>query len=333
VKSFSGGTLASADSSAVDPTATPTPKERRLLQRLRHRLAYFFVVGLFAASRLLPETICIAFGRAVGALVHRLAGKARRLTADQLEQRLGVDRPRADALAREVFLHMGTNLGEWLVLSRWRRRYDEIVEYDPDEMAMVTSEYQRGKGTIVATAHFGNFELLAQWLANFGYSVNVVSTKLISPEVTALQARWRHAGLVRTIYRGRSNLIKAILRIFKRGEGMGVMVDIDTKAPSVFVPFFGELAKTPRTPADLALRTGASLIFGYSLRSGPRRHRIHMQKIEVEKTGDREADALRITADMTRILEAAVREHPEQWVWMHKRWKSRPEAEQAAAAQ
>jgi KDO2-lipid IV(A) lauroyltransferase len=291
---------------------------------LRHTLALILVRLLLGLAWWLPEAALLGIGRGLGALAWALAGRARRSTEQQLRERLGVDEKRARELGRQVFAHLGENLGEGLLLPRWRRRMDQVVETDDVQFARLVADYLAGRGIILVTGHIGNWELSAQYLAYRGLRVSSVARPTFDPRLTELLRRWRLAGGMRTLNRGDQTTVKEMLRLFRRGEGLAVLIDIDTSVPSLWVPYFGLPAKTPRTVADLALRTGAPLWFGYSHRLAPGRHRLTVERVEVVTTGEREVDALRVTADITARMEAAVRQQPAQWVWMHRRWRSQP---------
>jgi KDO2-lipid IV(A) lauroyltransferase len=104
---------------------------------------------------------------------------------------------------------------------------------------------------------------------------------------------------------------------------LGLLIDQDTKVQSVWVPFFGRLAKTPRAAADLALRTGAVPMLGFATRVGPCRYRISMHDVALPE-GDAEDAVVALTAALTAGIEAQIRTAPEQWVWLHRRWRSPP---------
>ncbi|WP_350356873.1 lysophospholipid acyltransferase family protein, partial [Escherichia coli] len=134
---------------------------------------------------------------------------------------------------------------------------------------------------------------------------------------------FRARGGVRSIWRGQEGAARAMLRALRSGEILGILIDQDTRVQSLFVPFFGELAATPRAAADLAIRPGASVVTGFCHRVGEG-YQLSMEEVPVPQAGDREAAALELTAALSSRIEAAIRRTPEQWVWMHQRWKTRP---------
>lgn len=253
-----------------------------------------------------------------------LARGPRHTVRGQLQKRLGLADAQSQKLAREVFVHLGESFAEWLLLSRWRKNFAPHVDVDLTTLAAITSDLLAGQGLVLATGHIGNWELFAQYLAAQGFRVNTIARATFDPRLTDLLKAWRRGAGVVTLNRGDPDTLREMLRIFKRGEGLGILMDVDTAVASVFVPFLGQLAKTPRSAADLSLRSGAPLWFGYSQRISSGRHRLTLRKIDVATQGDREADAIRISQALNAEIEAAIRQRPAQWIWTHKRWKTAP---------
>jgi KDO2-lipid IV(A) lauroyltransferase len=181
----------------------------------------------------------------------------------------------------------------------------------------------RGKGVVFISGHVGNWELLARRVARAGFPSQSIAKETTDPRLTALVERFRAQGGVRSIWRGQEGAARAMLRALKAGEILGLLIDQDTRVQSLFVPFFGELAATPRAAADLALRTGAAVVVGFCQREGEG-YRLWMEEVPYTAGDDREADALALTTALSQRIEAAIRRAPEQWVWMHQRWKTRP---------
>lgn len=305
---------------------TEHPPHVRLYKRLKHLLLYILVRLVAVLAPLCPDSWMVGCGRAMGSLLFALLPSMRHRTTQQLQRALGRPQQETQEIARGVFQHLGENFAEWLLISSWRRRMDDYVECDRWQLAEFNKDLNTGKGLIVATGHIGNWELVAQYMGCRGYRVNTIARTTFDPMLTEYLRRWRLQGGMRTIFRGTGSAVREMLRVFKRGEAIALLVDVDTRVPSSFVPYFGRLAKTPRAPGDLALRTGAALWFGYTVRTGTCRHKLVLERMSTEQTGNREQDSVAITAEITRRIEQVVAQHPDQWVWMHQRWKSRPEA-------
>jgi KDO2-lipid IV(A) lauroyltransferase len=183
---------------------------------------------------------------------------------------------------------------------------------------------KRHKGVIILTAHFGNWELLAAGLALSGYEVSFIVRPVRYPRLEALITQNRESMGINCIPRGAS--IKHALRCLRRNEILGILSDIDTKVDGVFVDFFGRPAFTPRGPVSIAMRTGAALVPAFIIRQKDDKHRVVIEKeLELKLSGLPEEDVRENVAKYTKSIESYIRKSPEQWIWIHDRWKTRPE--------
>ena len=184
----------------------------------------------------------------------------------------------------------------------------------------------QGRGVLLLTAHFGNWELLAAANAQTGYPLSVVARPLDSPVLDRLVARFRESGGVLVIPKRRA--LRRVLEALRRGSMVGILLDQNTsRREGVFVPFFGDLASTSKSLAVLAFSSGAPVVPVFIHREPGGRHRVVVEPaIPPPSTGDREQDILAFTAAFANIVEARIRQGPEQWLWIHRRWKTRPAA-------
>jgi KDO2-lipid IV(A) lauroyltransferase len=158
-----------------------------------------------------------------------------------------------------------------------------------------------------------------QAIAAAGYPVATIARPFYDPRITAWLHKWRSQRGLEIVWRG-ENTGKAILRVLRANRLMAFLIDQNTGSAGDYVPFFGRRAFTPTIPAALALRMGAPVVLCWHQRRA-KRHRITMVRIDYTRSDDRERDVLALTADLTAHLESVIREAPEQWVWMHRRWK------------
>ncbi|MEW6433611.1 MAG: lysophospholipid acyltransferase family protein [Myxococcota bacterium] len=297
-------------------------------KRLKRAVRYVFVRALVGLLGLLPLRLASGLGAVVGRLSYALARRERRKALASLERAFPEKSPaEREALARACFAHLGRMALELVCVKQLDRRVDEWVDWTPESRAAFDAALARKKGVVFVTGHVGNWELLARRAGLAGYPVFTIAREASDPRTTALIERFRTSGGVRPIWRGRPSAAKEMLRALKNGAFLGLLIDQDTKVQSVWVPFFGHLAKTPRAAADLALRTGAAVLTGFCHRVAPHRYRIVMREVPLPP-GDSDAAVTDLTATLTKAIEDAIREHPEQWVWMHERWKSPPEPSQ-----
>jgi KDO2-lipid IV(A) lauroyltransferase len=172
---------------------------------------------------------------------------------------------------------------------------------------------------LILTGHCGNWELLAALINCRGLGMAVVARPLEEPPLQALLAGLRSRFGTATIERGSEGAARAILGRLRRGGVLGMLIDQDTKVDGVWVPFFGREAFTPVGPAKIALRQGAAVVPAFIERLPDGRHLARFHPAMELPDDPRQA-----TAAMTRAVEAQIRARPEQWVWMHRRWRRQP---------
>jgi Kdo2-lipid IVA lauroyltransferase/acyltransferase len=157
------------------------------------------------------------------------------------------------------------------------------------------------------------------------YNLSVIAAPIEPEQVNDMIVGLRAGMGVRTILRSRPGASRELVRVFKENRIMGILIDQDTDVESAFVDFMARPAWTPTAAASMALKFGAPVIFGYIQRNRDNRHTIFIEgPFELVHTGDREKDIITITAMLTKKIEDAIRRNPEQWVWMHRRWRRQP---------
>ena len=305
----------------------PKPWWKRLFKSVKHLVAYALVRALFGVAGVMPERVLFALGRGLGGLLWLTP--ARRLVEGNIRLAYGDQPPSprfptVEALARASLEHLGLMVAEVLLLDRWQDSLLQRCAAAKDLSGLGRGLLAQGRGLILATGHLGNWELMGRAIAAAGFEVNSLARAAFDPKVAEWLVQWRARGGVKVVNRGSRQAVRTLRERLRAGAGLGVLVDVDTKVNSVWVPFFGRLAKTPTAAADLALKMDAPLMVAWTWREAPGLYSGDAVEVVVSPTGDREADVRRITAEVTAILERAVRAHPEQWVWVHRRWKSRP---------
>jgi KDO2-lipid IV(A) lauroyltransferase len=301
------------------------PLRKRVKRGLRSRL----IAGLLRLIALIPLGPALRIGAAGGALAYHLLGRTRRLALEHLAlafpEKTEVERR---DIARRMFIHLAMSAMEITSIRHWDARLTEyMTERDPE---LLRAALARGKGIVYVTGHLGNWELMARLVARVGAPVSAVAKRGGDARLMGLIEQWRQGGGVTTLWREDPSTARALLRVFKRNEVLGILVDQDTRVQGLWVPFFGRPAYTPRAPADLALRSGAPILVGTSHRKGERPGDgfvFEATEVPYDPTpADRDAEVLRITAACQAVMEDAIRRHPADWVWMHERWKTQPGA-------
>lgn len=297
-----------------------------LAKRLKRYLRYLAVRAAVSLVGLLPLGVAGALGERLGAWGFALAGGERRKALESLSRAFpALGAPAREALARQCFRHLGRAAFELACVQQIDSAPERWVEWPAGDRAVLDGALARGRGVVFVSGHVGNWELLARRVALAGYSAHTIAKETSDPRLTRLVERFRQRGRLQSIWRGQDGAAKKMLRVLREGAILGLLIDQDTRVQSVFVPFFGHPASTPRAAADLALRTKAALVVGFCQRQESGRYRIAMRELEVSRTEDAESDAVRLTAALTSEIEAAIRQAPAQWVWMHRRWKTQPE--------
>ena len=208
-----------------------------------------------------------------------------------------------------------------------RERIEKLVVMDGFEN--YDAAERRGKGVIFFTGHTGSWEIMPVAFSLLHHPIYFLARRIANQRVDALIASYRGATGNRAIDKNQS--ARVILRALREGGSVGVLADHNTMPEeAVFVDFFGMPAATTSGVARLALRTDCAVLPSYMYWDEDlRKHRLRFQPaVELVRTGDEEHDVRENTARFTRELENFVRDHPDQWLWMHKRWKNRPPGEQ-----
>jgi len=234
----------------------------------------------------------------------------------------GAARAERDALIQAVFVQFGKSIVDFIWMqSRSAAEVDALV--DASGLDHVHHALAHGKGAVLITAHMGNWELLGRYLAQHGVPLTVVGRDPEDPEFRALVRRLRENGGVGVMSKGGS--VRELLGLLRKNKAVGLLPD--QNSGDVFVPFFGIPTGTVAGPATLAMHTGAALIPVFCIRQPDDRYKLIMlPPIDTHSSGDREADQRRIMADVNGVLETLIREYPDQWLWLHNRWKSAFEA-------
>ncbi len=240
------------------------------------------------------------------------------------------DEAERDAIARASLVHLGWVGAELITMRSWAPRMDDYVEASAEAIAIVEAAAARGKGIILVLGHIGNWELTAR-LSRYVQPNAVIAKRSWHASLDALAEGARAVNRVGTLWRDDPSTGRAMLRLFKQAGTLGILIDQDIRGvQSVFVPFFGRLARTPRAAADFALRCGAAVLVVTCHRSGPRPgdgHRLEVVEVSYDRAPvEREAEVVRLTAACVAVQEQAIRRNPAEWVWMHQRWKSSPPA-------
>jgi Kdo2-lipid IVA lauroyltransferase/acyltransferase len=238
-----------------------------------------------------------------------------------------------DAQREDVTRKMVRNLGwmaaEFARLTRLtKENIENVVVLEGHENFL--EGQRRGKGVLYLTGHLGAWELSSFAHALYGYPLHYMARPLDNKRLDALVNLYRCASGNRPIFKNES--ARVMLKILKDSGTVGILADQNTlPAEGVFVDFFGKLACTTTGLARVALHTGAAVVPGYAYwDEGIQKYRLRFEPpVELIRTGDTERDVFENTQRFAKVIEEIIRKHPDQWVWVHKRWKTRPKGEPA----
>lgn len=224
------------------------------------------------------------------------------------------------------FQNLGRMLADFAHFPAWnRQKLGRVIAYDGFEH--FDRAQRMGKGVLFLTAHFGNWELGSFAHGIYGHPVNFVARRLDNPLLDSLINRTRCLSGGRPIEKG--DLARQAMRALRRNESIGILMDQNMLAnEGVFVKFFGTEACTSTAPARLAQKMGAPLVLGLVVwDSAMRKYRLCFESVEWIKRSDPNEEVLANTQNFTSLLEEYIRRYPSQWLWVHRRWKTRPPGE------
>src|ERR1035441_10122511 len=232
-----------------------------------------------------------------------------------------------DHILRGVFTSLGRQLAELCQFPRYTPdNIDEVVVYDGLEN--YERAYARKKGVLFLTAHFGGWELSAFAHSLHGHWLHVVMRPMDNPYLDRLLQRHRTMYGNKTV--AKDDFVRGLLAAMKAGETVGILMDTNMTPPQgIFVNFFGIPACTASGLARIALRTDAAVVPGFTIWDPAlQKYRLRFDAaVNLIRTGDNDADVAANTQLFTKIIEDYVRKYPDQWLWVHRRWKTRPEGQ------
>jgi KDO2-lipid IV(A) lauroyltransferase len=276
----------------------------------------------------IPRRAALAVGQVIAWVAFHCSRRLRRVAAWNL--RLAwpdLDEASRRQIVRGVFSNLGRLLAEFCQMPKLRpNTISRVVIYDGFEN--FAAAVQQGRGTLFLTAHFGAWELCPYAHALYGHPLKFVVRPIDNPLIDGLVNHYRTLSGNEIIEK--RNALKEILTTLKRGGAVGILIDQNTtRDAGVFVPFFGIPACTTTSLVTVALRADAAIVPGVLIwdhRLG--KHRLRFEPpLELTRSGNPKQDVVDNTALCNRLLEGLVRKYPDQWLWVHRRWKTRPEGE------
>lgn len=296
--------------------------------RLRHRLEFAPVWLAAHAIGALPRPLAWRVGGAITRLFYHVHPRLRRVGHRNLQLAFpDLNRAARIRILKRLYRHLGRQLAEFCLFPTYRRAELE-ARFETEGLEHFHAAQAAGRGVLILTGHVGAWEVSSFAHSVNGYPLKFVIRPLDNPYLNRLVNGYR--GLHGNAPIGKHEFVRGLLRAMANREAVGILLDQNSSPPQgVFVPFFGRAACTAAGMARIALRTGAQVVPGYTVWEAARRRYVlrFEPALPLVATGDEEADTVANTAAYTAVLERWIRAYPDQWLWIHRRWKTRPPGE------
>ena len=287
-------------------------------------LEYLAVKFLAAIVRTVPRKIIILTGGGIGSLIYWLDGKHRRICLNNLRTAFREEKTEAELrkIARFSFMNLCQSFFEVLRFPMLKEEtLDQFITIEGKEhLDIVRSQ---GKGGILLTAHYGNWELSAAWASLKGYPLSALAREQKQNRLNFLLNEYRRSCGIKVYTKGMA--VRDLISAFKRNEFVGILGDQDAGRRGVFIEFFHHPASTHPGPVLLALRMGVPILPCFIVRSGDK-HKIYVNPpLHIERRREensKEEVVKNALQEFSQILESYIRRYPGQWLWVHRRWKT-----------
>lgn len=295
---------------------------------MRRKLEYAAAWPFIKILGILPRSLSRAFAIFLSQIVYLLHGKLRRVGMRNLEmafpEKSEAERKR---ILRGVFKSLGRELAELCQFPRYTlENVEQVVVYDGLEN--YERAFARKKGVLFLTAHFGGWELSAFTHSLHGHWMYVVMRPMDNPYLDRLLQSYRTMHGNKTV--SKDDFVRGLLAAMKAAEVVGILMDTNMTPPQgIFVDFFGIPACTASGLARIALRTDGAVVPTFTIwDESMGKYRLRFDpSMELVRTGNLEADITENTQRFTKVIEDYARKYPDQWLWVHRRWKTRPEGQ------
>ena len=295
---------------------------------MRRKLEYAAAWPFIKILGAMPRPLARGFAIGLAQIVYLLHGRLRRVGMRNLElefpEKSRTERAR---ILRGEFTSLGRQLAEVCHFPGYTlENVQQVVIYDG--LGNYERAYARKKGVLFLTAHFGGWELSAFTHSLHGHWMHVVMRPMDNVYLDRTIRRYRTMHGNKTV--DKDDFVRGLLAAMKAGEVVGILMDTNMTPPQgIFVDFFGIPACTASGLARIALRTDAAVVPTFTIWDAALgKYRLRFDPaLELIRSGDQEADIATNTQMFTKVIEDYVRKYPEQWLWVHRRWKTRPEGE------
>lgn len=281
---------------------------------------------------ILPYSVVLSVGKQLGKLYYHIAARQRRRALAQMQESLGLSEEEALPIIRNLFLNLGQTFLEVMYIpSLNANRIKKYVEIE--NRHYLEDAVAEGHGVVFLTAHIGNWEWLGASLAMEGFPMTSVIKRQPNDQHTRILNEYRQQVGIEIFARGTTELIAAA-KSLKQGKILGFLADQDAGYSGVFINFLGKMAATPLGPAVFARKFKSPVVPAFIIRKPEGGHRVVIkQPLYYEDTGNQTEDLNNLTIRMTQVIEDAIKEYPDNWLWFQKRWNTPFEDEKVCTAE
>jgi len=295
---------------------------------MKEWIAYAVVSSVVKLAGALPRSLARALAEGLARMLFAVTPKLRKTAEFNLKLAFPQwTHAQREATIRAMVRSLGWMAAEFARMPRYtRKNIEEIIALDGHENFL--EGQRRGQGVLFLTAHMGAWELSSYAHAVYGYPLHYMARPLDNARLDGLVNRYRGLSGNAPIFKNEA--ARLMLRILKEAGTVGILADQNTmREEGVFVDFFGVPACTTTGIARVALHTGAAVVPGYAVwDESLKKYRLRFEPpLELVRTGDAERDIVENTERFAKVTEEIIRKYPEQWVWVHARWKTRPQGE------
>jgi len=300
-------------------------EEERILWR--HYPSYFLLKGVGGCIRLLPEGLVWHAAAAASRITYMIDARHRRIALSNLDLAFGDSTTKAEKrrIARGAFRSLFRTIAELILIPRSMRDLSRHAEVrNPEEIARAL---QKKRGVIFLVSHFGNWEIMAHACVALGHKLASVGRPLKNPLIYREIERLRCFN--GAVMLKKKWIAREIIERLESNWCVALLVDQYAGRHAPFVPFFGRPVSTTPSAALLAMKTGAVVLPVFDVRERYGYHHIYVcDPVDIVATGDREADIRENCARFNRVIEDWVRRYPDQWLWMHRRWRRKKRSDE-----
>lgn len=308
--------------------------KKQTLKKIRRAIKYpileFFIKLFIFLVRFISRNLFLKICARLGSVAFRLVKNERAKTIQNLTYIFDEEKSKQEIeeMARQVFIHQALNFGDYVHTIHYttRKQFSKIIDFVGEEHLKMA--YEQGNGVLCLMSHVGSWEFSAIMPSVMGYETSAVSRAMPNERIDKLIVEARQRRGMKNIRR--EKVYDQLLEVLRKGECLIIMIDQDTRVKGLFIDFLGKPAYTPIGAARLAIDSKAPVLPMYMKRLPDNRHQFTiLPPLPFVHTGEEASDLYENTRIYNQAIEAIIRETPEQWVWMHERWKTTPESLEA----